>query len=41
VHSPVDEFAPGELVFVADHPGRFLVVLRDQAERIGVLEVRG
>jgi hypothetical protein len=41
VHSPVDEFAPGELLFVADHPGRFPVVLRDQGEPIGVLEVRG
>jgi hypothetical protein len=41
VHSPVDELAPGELVFVADQPGRFAVLLRDQREPIGVLEVRG
>ncbi|MEA2275472.1 MAG: hypothetical protein QOI62_750 [Solirubrobacteraceae bacterium] len=39
VHAPVERGIPGQLVFTADRPGRFAVVLRDAATRVGTLQV--
>ncbi|MEA2256235.1 MAG: hypothetical protein QOG35_2280 [Solirubrobacteraceae bacterium] len=39
VHAPVEPGIPGQLQFTADRPGRFAVVLRDAATRVGTLQV--
>jgi FtsP/CotA-like multicopper oxidase with cupredoxin domain len=39
VGAPVDPGIPAELDFVADQPGRFAVVLRDAAIRVGTLHI--
>jgi hypothetical protein len=40
VSEPVGPGIPGQLVFDADHPGRFPVTLRDAGRRIGTVVVR-
>jgi hypothetical protein len=40
VSEPVGPGIPAELVFDADHPGRFPVTLRDAGRRIGTVVVR-
>lgn len=41
VEQPVDSGVPAQLVFVADRPGRFRVILREAAEPIGTLQIDG
>ena len=40
VSEPVGPDIPAQLVFDADHPGRFAVTLRDAGRRIGTVVVR-
>ena len=40
VSEPVGPGVPSQLVFDADHPGRFSVTLRDAGRRIGTVVVR-
>jgi FtsP/CotA-like multicopper oxidase with cupredoxin domain len=39
VQAPVEPHIPGELLLTADRPGRFAVVLRDAARRVGTLQI--
>jgi hypothetical protein len=40
VSEPVEPGIAAQLVFDADHPGRFAVTLRDAQRRVGTIDVK-